>query len=433
MQHEKFAYPTLDALRDRAKALEAWLPLSEDMAPLFRPLVVQDRVIANRIAFQPMEGSDGTLDGRPGPLTVRRYERFAKGGPGLIWFEAVAVAPEARASAHQLWMTEDNVDDYKRLVEHIKTLCMQENGFEPVVILQATHSGRYSKPEGKPAPLIAYNNPLFEKDNPIDASRILSDDQLAAYEARFSVTAKLAEQAGFDGVDVKCCHRYLANELLSAYTRPGLYGGSLENRSRFLRNAYAAARSAVSPRMIVTSRMNAYDGFPYPYGFGVREDEGTAVDLTETKAVIRMLRFQGLPLLNITIGNPYVNPHVNRPYDKGNYVPDEHPLTGEARMMRCVAELQQDQPDLPIIGSAFSYLRQHSPALAAGMVGGGHAAMAGFGRMAFAYPEFPRILREGGSLDPRKVCLTCGQCALRLRAGVPSGCVLHDNQTYPAV
>nr|HML47514.1 flavin oxidoreductase/NADH oxidase [Clostridia bacterium] len=178
-------------------------------------------------------------------------------------------------------------------------------------------------------------------------------------------------------MDVKCCHRYLSNELLSAYTRPGLYGGSLENRSRFLRNAYAAARSAVSPRMIVTSRMNAYDGFPYPYGFGVNEDEGTKVDLTEAKAVVRMLRFQGLPLLNITIGNPYVNPHVNRPYDRGNYVPEEHPLVGESRMMRCVSELQKDQPDLPIIGSAFSYLRQYSPALAAGMVGGGHAAMAG--------------------------------------------------------
>ncbi|HML47515.1 MAG TPA: hypothetical protein PKE04_12295 [Clostridia bacterium] len=172
MQHEKFAYPTLDAVKDRANALEAWLPLSEDLTPLFQPLVVAGRVIANRIAYQPMEGTDGTLDGRPGPLTLRRYERFAKGGPGLIWFEAVAVAPEARASAHQLWMTEDNVDDYKRLVEHTKALCVKENGFEPIIILQATHSGRYSKPEGKPAPLIAYNNPLFEKDNPIDSSRI---------------------------------------------------------------------------------------------------------------------------------------------------------------------------------------------------------------------------------------------------------------------
>ena len=123
---------------------------------------------------------------------------------------------------------------------------MRENGFEPVVIMQATHSGRYSKPEGVPAPLIAYNNPIFEGDKPIAAERILSDDYLYGLIDKFGASASLAEQAGFDGVDIKCCHRYLNSELLSAYTRKGDFGGSLENRTRLLRSGVAAAQATTA-------------------------------------------------------------------------------------------------------------------------------------------------------------------------------------------
>ena len=87
-----------------------------------------------------------------------------------------------------------------------------------------------------------------------------------------------------------------------------------------------------------------------------------------------------------------------------------------------------NRPDLPILGSAFSYLRGYAPNLAAGMVGGGHVAMAGFGRMAFANPDFPNQLKEKGKID--KVCLTCGNCAVLLRSGRCSGCVIHDREVY---
>ena len=83
-----------------------------------------------------------------------------------------------------------------------------------------------------------------------------------------------------------------------------------------------------------------------------------------------------------------------------------------------------------MIGSAFSYLRQWAGNLAAAMVAEGHCAMAGFGRMAFAYPDFIRDLRENGVLDPRKVCVTCGGCAALLRTGTPAGCVVRDREAY---
>ena len=431
MLHETFHYPTLDSLRAAAAEVKADLPLQEDVSPLFRPLPLGVKAAPNRIAFQPMEGTDGTEGGAPGELTIRRYERFAKAGPGLIWFEAVATVPEGRASAHQLYLTEENVDEFKRLTDDIRETCLRENGYAPVLVMQATNSGRYSKPHGYPEPMIAYNCPPLE-DTPLPADRIVSDDDLRRFEEAYTKTARLCQQAGFDGMDVKCCHRYLACELLSAYTRPGEYGGSFENRTRFLKNCYRAAQAGLSSgEFFLTSRLNAYDGFPYPYGFGVREGS-LEPDMTEAIRLIRELEAEfHIPLINITMGNPYKNPHVNRPYDHGNYVPDEHPLEGVDRVMKGVSEIQH-AVDIPVLGSAFSYLRQFSTNLAAGMVAGGHAAMAGFGRMAFAYPDFVQDARKDGHIDPRRVCLTCGGCAKLLRAGTPAGCILRDREVYHA-
>lgn len=431
MLHETFHYPTLDSLRAAAAEVRADLPLQEDVSPLFRPLPLGAKAAPNRIAFQPMEGTDGTEGGAPGELTIRRYERFAKAGPGLIWFEAVATVPEGRASAHQLYLTEENVDDFRRLTDDIREICLRENGYVPVLVMQATNSGRYSKPHGYPEPMIAYNCPPLE-DEPLPADRIVSDDDLRRFEEAYTKTARLCQQAGFDGMDVKCCHRYLACELLSAYTRPGEYGGSFENRTRFLKNCYRAAQAGLSSGdFFLTSRLNAYDGFPYPYGFGVKEGS-LEPDMTEAIRLIRELEAEfHIPLINITMGNPYKNPHVNRPYDHGNYVPDEHPLEGVNRVMKGVSEIQH-AVDIPVLGSAFSYLRQFSTNLAAGMVEGGHAAMAGFGRMAFAYPDFVQDARKDGHIDPRRVCLTCGGCAKLLRAGTPAGCILRDREVYHA-
>ncbi len=434
MKHETFHYSSWNDVMETSKAFHAFLPEGKDLSCLFQPLAIASHTSANRIALQPMEGTDGNSDGAPGEYTIRRYERFAKGGAGLIWFEAVASAPEVRASARQLIITEKNVDEFKRLTDRMREIGIRENGYAPVIIMQATNSGRYSKPEGVPAPLIAYNNPVLE-DTPIDISRILTDDQLKAYEEKFYDMSRLAQEAGFDGMDVKCCHRYLACELLSAYTREGEYGGSFENRTRFLRNAYAYAKAAIkSKSFFLTSRLNAYDGFPYPWGFGVQEGNGIEPEISEAVQLVKILKHDfDIPLINITIGNPYKNPHVNRPYDRGNYVPDEHPLEGESRMMKCVSRIQKENPDIPVIGSAFSYLRTLSPILAAGMIENGCMQMAGFGRMAFAYPDFVNDLKNNGSLNPKRVCISCGQCAQLLRQGIPAGCVVRDNSVYKAL
>ena len=431
MKHEAFHYPTMDDVEAESKKLNAFVPLTEDVSVLFKPLFLSGKQAMNRIVFQPMEGTDGTEGGAPGELTVRRYHRFAKAGPGLIWFEAVATVPEARASAHQLWLRKENLDEFKKLTNEIREISLKENGYAPLIVMQATNSGRYSKPHGFPEPLIAYHCPPLE-DTPLPEERIVTDDDLKRFEEAYADMATLCQQAGFDGMDVKCCHRYLACELLSAYTRPGIYGGSYENRTRFLKNCYRAAKSAVNdPTFFFSSRLNVYDGFPYPYGCGVSAEGGLTPDMSEPIRLIRELREEfHIPLINVTMGNPYKNPHVNRPYDHGNYVPDEHPLEGIGRMMQGVSEIQHAVPDLPVLGSAFSYLRQYAGNLAAGMVAGGHCALAGFGRMAFADPEFIRELRSDGTISAKNACLTCGGCAKLLRQGIPAGCIVRDREVY---
>ena len=164
-----------DAYLNRNQALGIELPYAQSTNVLKQSLSIQGKIIHNRIACQAMEGCDGTKDGCPSEMTNRRYMRFAKGGAGLIWYEATAVLPEGRANPRQLYIHKGNVEAFKTQIQAIKEAGLRENGYEPIIIMQATHSGRYSKPEGTPAPIIAYNNPIFEGDTPIAPDRIATD------------------------------------------------------------------------------------------------------------------------------------------------------------------------------------------------------------------------------------------------------------------
>ena len=402
---------------------------TEDCSVLKNPLKIGAKTAPNRLVCQPMEGCDGTSDGRPGELTLRKYRRMAEGGSGLIWIEAVSISPETRANPRQLWLTEENKDSFKRLADLIYDSA-QKAGFEkPLLILQATHSGRYGKPEGTPRPLIAYHNPIFEKE-PLPDTCIISDKELDALPEKFAVTARLAEECGFDGADIKACHRYLLCELLSAFTRSGKYGGDFEKRTRLLFDAMQAARQSCGSGFIVTSRINVYDGFPYPYGFGVKDDGGLEVDLTAPVKLIEELQKTGVKLLNITMGNPYVNPHVNRPFRRGAYSPAETAVSGVKRMLENTAVLQKRFPELPMICSGISYLAQDAPSIDAGLIESGGAAMAGFGRLALACPDFAKDILEDRPLGRGKCCIACSKCSELMRAGSVAGCVVRDSGVY---
>lgn len=418
-------YTSAEEFSAQNTELKTNLPYSEDLSVLGERVTVGNKTVSNRLACQAMEGCDGNADGTPAELTIRRYKRLAEGGAGIIWFEATACREDGRANPRQLWIKKDNLDSFKKIVSEIKENSIKANGFEPLVIMQATHSGRYSKPHGVPEPLIAYNNPIFEGDKPIDKSRILSDDELDRIGEALIDSAKLAKEAGFDGVDIKCCHRYINSELLSAYEREGKYGGSLENRTRLLRECIAGSMQVTGKDFIVSSRLNVYDGFPYPYGFGVSKNGGIGFDKEEPVWLLKQLRDLGVELLNITMGNPYFNPHVNRPFALGGYDPEEHPLEGVARMLHGIAELKREVPEIKIISSALSYLGVVAPEVCAGFVRDGGFDFCGFGRTILAYPDFAKDILSGG-FKKEKICICCSKCSEMMRAGGTPGCVVRD-------
>ena len=406
-------------------------PYSEDISCLASKIEIAGKTVNNRIVYQAMEGCDGTFDGAPDELTKRRYMRFAKGGAGIIWFEATAVMNEGRANPRQMYLTEKTEDEFKKIVSDIKETCIKENGFEPIVIVQLTHSGRYSKPEGTPAPLIAYNNPIFEKDNPIDKSRIVTDSYLDTLSEKLIHGAVWAKKLGFDGADIKSCHRYLLSEILSAYNREGKYGGSFESRTRLLCGAVKESKILTGKDFIITSRLNVYDGFEYPYGFAVKEGEGITPDFTESKMLVKKLVENGIDMIDMTMGNPYFNPHVNRPFAMGTYEPPEHPMVGVQRMLDGISEIAAEIKGTPVISSGISFLGAASANVCAGYVSEGKFDFAGYGRETLAYPSCANAITSGENLDPKKLCICCGKCTeIMRRPGGTPGCVIRDGEVY---
>lgn len=400
-------------------ARECALPYSDDLSILTKPVSGRGFELKNAMVIQPMEGCDGTAGGAPGELTYRRYQRFAEGGAGLIWAEAISVCPEGRANPRQLSLTRENLDAFRRLTD-----IAHKGGAK--IIAQLTHSGRWSRPVDKSAPIrAAYNRALDEKQG-LDADYPVADDEyLARLPEAFAESTKLAMEAGFDGVDVKACHLYLYSELLGAFERPGRYGGCYENRTRLLKESVEAAKANIAGG-ILASRFNMFDGEAGRWG----EDAGGNLDLTEPLRLVRELDEMGVALMNITMGTPYYNPHVNRPYNKGGYLANEAPYVGVKRLLEGAQAAQQAAPGAVCLATGFSWPGEHAANIAAGLIAAGGAKLAGFGRMAFAYPDFARDIIEKGALSREKCCVTCSLCTKIMRGGGYVGCPVRDREVY---
>lgn len=459
MRH--FVYRSLDELaRDAAARGCEHVQFEPDAeavrAVLTRRVQVGTFTVGNSIAIHPMEGCDGTLDGRPGELTLRRYQRFAAGGAKLLWLEATAVRNEGRANPRQLLLTSDTAGDYARLIEMIRRIHRERCGIDSDLldVLQLTHSGRYSVPSR----ILAVHNPGVDAKYGVPPDYpVISDDELERLEDSYVQAATLAADCGFRAIDLKVTHGYLLSELIGAKTREGRYGGSLENRVRFMRNVLGKIRAALGSRLILCMRLGCYEGVPFyrddesgigkpypydlPYRFGLGNDENDPMreDLTETKQAIAWFIEDGLSLLNISIGSPYFNPHIGRPFEKpdeGNYEPPEHPLEGVDRHFRIAAALQCAFPALPMIGTGYSWLQKYAINAGAWNVSQGHIRFFGMGRNALAYPDFARAALEQGELDERQVCKTVTYCTYLMRqkhhptGQYPTGCPPFDKEVY---
>lgn len=427
-----FTYRSVQDAQAHANELGINLPLSEDVSILNTPFSIGKATIANRMGVAPMEGVDSEPDGRPGELTVRRYKRFAEGGAGLLWFEAVSIVQEGRSSLKQLLLTKETLPAYQRMNDEIKEAGLKANGYAPYLVMQANHSGRYSRPNplATPEPIVAFKDPYIEKDHPLDDSCVATTDYLRQLEDKFGEAAELAKQAGFDAVDIKSCHGYLLAELAGAFTRDDEYGGSFENRFRLLFNAIRNAQSAESDTFQVLARVGIYDNIPYPYGFGMNKDGTLTMDMEEPLKLMDHLHNKlHVPFVNVTIGDPHYDAYVTRPFNQDNkFLAQEDPMIGVARIFNGAGDIKKHVPGLGISASAPSYMRQFAPNLAAGAIQSGLCDHVCFGRLSFANPNFAREIREEGKMSHG--CLTCSKCSDLIRAGVWTGCVIYDRDIY---
>ena len=408
MNSHRWNYKTVQDLKRALEGLDLRISFSDDLSVLAKPLAIDGKTIRNRIVYQPMEGGDGYLDGSPGERTIKRYNAFARGGPGIIWVEAVPVLPEARSNPNQLYLHEDNLPSFKKLVDDMRAECFRENSRDIFIVIQFTHSGRYAQSQGRRAPVIAHHNQYIEENyfRP-DESAVISDDGLKRYEEAMGKSAALAEKAGFDGAEVKCCHGYLASEFLTAYERPGPYGGSFENRTRLFMNCIDSARASTKGNFTITSRLNIHDGCPHPWGFGALADQ--TPDLAEPLRLVEMLRLGGMKLLNLTMGSSWQF-HTIAPKDGA----PTNPLETVARMQSLSGKIKEANKDMYIVCSMYSYLQNFSPLAAAGSIAEGFSDMAGYGRLTFAYPDAARDILSG-RFDEKKMCLCCPQCGYPCR------------------
>lgn len=434
-----FSYRTLATLTEdiHRKGLE--LPITNEVQCLGEEVYLQGKAVPNRFCINPLEGCDAESNGSPGELTYRRYKRFASGGAGMIWVEATAVTPEGRANPQQLWINNQSVEDFRKLRRTITANAVDHNNKEqqPFTILQLTHSGRQSNPTGTPSPIIAHHSRILDPKNHLEQNYpTISDKELDVLEGKYVLAAQLAHDCGFDAVDIKACHGYLIHELLFSYTRENSkYGGSFANRTRFLREVIDKIKDDV-PGIIVTTRLNIYDGIPYPWGWGMKTDGSLKTDPSEPIRLISMLHDAGVELISIALGNPYYNPHLERPYDRpaaGGYVPKEHPLETIARTMQLTANIHDQTPGVHLVGTGLSWLRQFFPNVGAAMVQEGWVSFLGVGRAALAHPPFANELFANGILAPEKLCITCSSCTQIMRDGGQTGCVIRDPAIYRSI
>jgi 2,4-dienoyl-CoA reductase-like NADH-dependent reductase (Old Yellow Enzyme family) len=452
-------FKDVSALRSYLEELGLELPIDDvilsrsEATPLGQPLQIGPIRVGNRWCIHPMEGWDAKPDGSPSDLTLRRWRRFGQSGAKWIWGgEAAAVVASGRANPRQSLATPENRAGLEQLLRELETAHSERfgNSDDLLVGLQLTHSGRFCRPRSdRLEPQIAYHHPLLDEKFGIEAdddSVVLQDGALEELIDQFVISAGVAAEVGFRFVDVKACHGYLLHELLGAHTRPGPFGGDFSGRTHLLTEIIRRIRSEY-PALLVGVRISALDSvpygsdtgpgrplehahlLPYRYGFGVLASDPLKPDLRETIELLQLLRELGVAMVNVSCGSPYYTPHLQRPAifpPSDGYLPPEDPLCGVARQIHATRQCKEAVPELPLVGSGYSYLQDYLPHVAQAVVRRGWVDAVGIGRMALAYPQLPADTLAGKELARKKICRTFSDCTTAPRNGIVSGCFPLD-------
>jgi 2,4-dienoyl-CoA reductase-like NADH-dependent reductase (Old Yellow Enzyme family) len=268
------------------------------MSALFQPFSLKDVTLRNRIAVPPMCQYSAT-DGVVNDWHLSHYAGMARGGAGLVIVEATAVAPEGRITpgCTGLW-NDEQAQAFVPIVRAIKAA-----GSVPGI--QIAHAGRKASAnrpwEGDDH--IATDDPrgwetiapsaiAFGADLP-KTPRAMTLDDIARVRQNFVDAARRAVEAGFEWLELHFAHGYLAQTFFSAHSnqRDDIYGGSVENRARFLLETLKAVREVWPERLPLTVRFGVieYDG----------RDEQTLLDSID---LVRQFKASGMDMISVSVG-----------------------------------------------------------------------------------------------------------------------------------
>jgi 2,4-dienoyl-CoA reductase-like NADH-dependent reductase (Old Yellow Enzyme family) len=335
------------------------------MASLFEPYALKGVTLRNRIAVSPMcqyMAQEGVVTDWHGA----HYAGLARGGASLVTVEATAVSPEGRITPGDagIW-TDAQADAWRPVVSAIK-----QAGAVPGI--QIAHAGRKASanrpwegddhiPDGDPRgwQTIAPSAVAFGGDLPKVPLAMTADD-IARVRADFVAAARRADAVGFEWLVLHFAHGYLGQSFFSPHSnqRTDEYGGSAENRGRFLLETLAAVR-AVWP-----------DNKPLTARFGVIEFDGRDEEmLAESIGLVKRFKQEGLDFIDVSIG--FSTPHAAIPWG--------------AHFMAPIAERVRRETGLP--GSTSWFISQ--PDQANTLIADGTLELVMLGRPLLDNPHWP--------------------------------------------
>jgi 2,4-dienoyl-CoA reductase-like NADH-dependent reductase (Old Yellow Enzyme family)/thioredoxin reductase len=347
---------------------------------LLDPIRVGPLALRNRIVLSPMQVDFNGPDGAVTDRTIAYYSERAAGGAGLVVVEATDVDfPVGRITPHQLRADDDRfIPGLKRLAQAV-----QREGAR--ALLQLQHAGRRTSSiltGQRPVAPSAVANHMGE------TPRELTTGDIAGLVDRFAAAAVRAEMAGFDGVEIHAAHGYLVSQFLSPFynRREDEWGGSVENRSRFLLQILAEIRRRAGRGFPVLCRLSAVE---YEILGEIRPLAG-GMTLEQTVEVARRVEEAGAVGLDISatlVG-----------------VARMHPMSWPEGQLIDYAETIRRAVSIPV-----SVTARISPEVAEAALRGGRIDLVRFGRQLLADPRLPRKLAEGRAEDVRP-CIYCSDC-----------------------
>jgi NADPH2 dehydrogenase len=340
---------------------------------LLSPFQVADVTLKNRIVMPPMviwkSGEDAEV------RDIHRKHYASSAGPGLMIVEATAVSPDGKLHKNQLGIFEDrHIQGLSRLAGTIR-----KTGALPGI--QINHAGGRSTLEwnwGLP-PLAPSTDGSIKPDSP--ECRTLTIDDIKRIQTDFVAAARRAVTAGFEYIELHYAHGYLGSQFLSPLTntRTDEYGGSLENRQRFLIETYRACRDAVGDSTLLSCRLGIID----------KDEDG--LSLEEGIDTACRLEAEGAPILHISRAHGV--PDSVRP-EGSSFDPLLH-LAGKAR----------PKLKIPVIGIGGIL----TPAEAERAVNKGVTDLAAVGRGILADPQWAlKVIKDAE--DSIHICRRCNPC-----------------------